>query len=45
MYCIADPPGEPQVSGDMDGLVREGDLVNVTCISLGGNTKVYKEVY
>ena len=41
MYCIADPPGEPQVSGDMDGLVREGDLVNVTCISLGGNTEVY----
>lgn len=31
------PPGEPQVSGDLDGVVREGDLVNVTCISLGGN--------
>ena len=34
---VSDPPGEPQVSGDLDGVVREGDLVNVTCISLGGN--------
>ena len=37
IYDVSDPPGEPQVSGDLDGVVREGDLVNVTCISLGGN--------
>ena len=25
------------MSGDLDSVVREGDLVNVTCVSLGGN--------
>jgi len=32
------PPGEPQIIGDtLTTLVSEGDMINVTCLSQGGN--------
>merc|ERR1719336_598419 len=31
------PPGEPQILGDISGSISQGDMINVTCLSKGGN--------
>ena len=36
MTC-SDPPGEPLILGGSSHVVREGDMINVTCVSQGGN--------
>ena len=40
-FCISDPPGEPRIVGDTKQAFRQGEMINITCISSGGNPPPY----